>query len=72
MFTHGLATSVISNWGKMLEIDGMVENLVMAMSNSILEGYKTTYDCENKNIAFIDTNIRKIFNKGKLDREQND
>lgn len=72
MFTHGLATSVISNWGKMLEIDGMVENLVMAMSHSILEGYKTTYDCENKNIAFIDTNIRKIFNKGKLDKEQND
>ncbi len=72
MFTHGLATSVISNWGKMLEIDGMVENLVTAMSQSVLEGYRTTYDCENKNIAFIDTNIKKIFNKGKLHKEQND
>ncbi len=69
MFTHGLATSVISNWGKLLEIDGMVENLVVAMSRSVLEGYRTTYDCENKNIAFIDRHLKDLFNQGKLEQD---
>ncbi|MDD9301715.1 MAG: TetR/AcrR family transcriptional regulator [Desulfobacter sp.] len=67
MYTHGLATSVISNWGKLLEVDGMVENLVVAMSRSILEGYKLTYDCENENIGFIDKEIKKMFKAGKLE-----
>jgi len=71
MYTHGLATSVISNWGKLLEVDGMVENLVVAMSRSILEGYRITYDCEDENIAFIDSEIKKLFQKGKLERNDN-
>jgi len=70
MYTHGLATSVISNWGKLLEIDGMVENLIVAMSRSILEGYRKTYDCESKNIAFIDKHIKNIFDIGKLEKDQ--
>ncbi len=69
MFTHGLATSVISNWGKLLEVDGMVENLVVAMSRSILEGYRITYDVENENIAFIDREIKNMFTKGKLEKD---
>lgn len=69
MFTHGLAVSVISNWGKLLEVDGMVESMVVATSRSILKGYKDTYDLENTNISFIDTHIKQIFEKGKLEKE---
>ncbi len=69
MFTHGLATSVISNWGKLLEVDGMIENLVVAVCRSVLEGYRLTYDVENENIAFIDREIKNLFNKGKLEKD---
>jgi AcrR family transcriptional regulator len=66
LFTHGLAISVTSNWGKILEIDGMVENLVAANSRAILEGYRNTYDYKNENIVFLDTEIKNMFEKMKL------
>ena len=73
VFTHGLASSIRANlWGKLLEIDGMTENLILAGSHALLEGYKTTYDQSNRSIAFLDKEISKMIEKGiqKLKEEE--
>lgn len=72
MLTHGVATSVIAGWGKLMEIDGMIENVVTAASHAILEGYKTTYDCKNKSIAFIDNQLKKIFEEKRKLQQSNE
>jgi AcrR family transcriptional regulator len=58
MFTHGLATSAIADWGTPIKKENMLEHNVVAASRAILEGYKTTYNCENKSIAFIDQQLK--------------
>lgn len=63
LFTHGLATSATANWGKFLQIEGMIENLVAAGSRAVLEGYRKTYDYENENIAFLDSEVKAFFNR---------
>lgn len=67
MFTHGLATSAIADWGTPLKMESMLEHNVTAASHAILEGYKATYTCENKSIAFIDEQIKNLLReKAKL------
>ncbi|WP_022665500.1 TetR/AcrR family transcriptional regulator [Desulfospira joergensenii] len=63
MFTHGLATSAIADWGTPLKTEGMLEHNVTAASQAILEGYKTTYNCADKSIAFIDKQIKHLIQK---------
>lgn len=73
VFTHGLAASISTNlWGKMLEIPGMIENVVVAGSHALLEGYRKTYDRSNSSIAFLDTEISRMIELGskKLEEEE--
>lgn len=65
VFTHGLASSIRANlWGKLLEIEGMTENLISAGSHALLEGYKKTYVRSNKSIAFLDKEISRMIDEG--------
>ena len=67
LFTHGLAAAATGNWGKLLQVDGMIENLVMAASRALLEGYRKNYEHPNKNIAFLDEKIKSMFEAHKED-----
>jgi len=71
VYTHGLAASVTARlWGKLLDVDGMIENLVVAGSHAILEGYRKTYDCENETFAFLDKEIKRTIELGKIKLRQ--
>ncbi len=70
MLTHGVATTVIADWGTLMQIDGMIENVVTASSHAILEGYKNTYNCKNKNIDFIDKHLKDLFEQKKLNEKK--
>ena len=60
MFTHGLATSALADWGTPIKIEPMLEHNVVAASRAILEGFKATYTCEDRSIAFIDKKIKRL------------
>ena len=72
MMTHGVATAVLDKRGKLLQAEGVIENLISAASKAILEGFKKIYSLEDSNIAFLDKKIKSLFEQVKeLQQEKN-
>ncbi len=69
MMTHGVATAVLDKRGKLLQAEGVIENLITAASKAILEGFKKIYSLEDSNIAFWDKEIKSFFQQVK-DRQK--